>query len=108
MDNKAMELLIDGLPNFSSDNAKRQAVKTLAEERIPEDLEGKLVDLCFNWIQSADMQVSIKVHCMQIIANISQKHPALASELKAVLIEYIPRNSAGFAARARNIFKELK
>ena len=101
-----VETLIDALPRFSNNSVRRQAVKALAARNdIPEKLEGQLVNLCFEWLQSPDMPVAIKVHCMQILANIAARYPDLAVELRTIISEQIPRNSAGFASRGRKILK---
>ena len=103
-----IESLIDALPRFSNNSVRRQVVKALATcNKIPEKLEGQLVDLCFQWVQSSNMPVAVKVHCMQILANIAARLPDLAGELRTVIIEQIPRNSTGFASRGRKILKEI-
>ena len=103
-----VETLMDALPHFRNDGVKRQVVKALAVRDIPENLEGQLADLCFRWLQSPVVPVGIKVHCMQILANITARHPDLAVELQAVINELIPRNSAGFVSRGRKILKNLR
>ena len=102
-----VETLIESLPRFSNDGVIRQVVKALAARDIPEKLEGQLADFCFRRLQSVETPVAIKVHCMQILANITTHHPDLAGELRTVIIEQIPRNSAGFASRGRKILKRL-
>ena len=103
-----VEILIEALPGFSNDGVRRQVVKALAAREIPEKPEGQLADLCFCWLQSSVMPVAIKVHCMQILANITVRYPDLAVELQTVIIEQIPRNSVGFLSRGRKILKQLQ
>ena len=102
-----VETLIDALHSFSNNGVKRQVVKALSSRKIPEKYEGEMVDLCFRWLQSPDVPVAIKVHCMQILANITERHPDLAEELRTVIIEQIPRNSAGFSSRGRKILGDI-
>ena len=102
-----VETLIDALPRFSHNGVKRQVVKALAECDLPEKLEGQLADLCFEWLQSPDMPVGVKVHCMQILANIAARYPDLAVELRMIITGQIPRNSTGFASRGRKILKRF-
>ena len=103
-----VETLIAALPRFSNNGVRRQVVKSLAVRNdIPEKLEGQLADLCFDWLQSPELPVAVKVHCMQILANITKRYPDLAVELRTVIIEQIPRNSVGFSARGRKILGEL-
>ncbi len=101
------DALMDTLPQFTNDGVKRQIVKALAERDIPESHEGQMTDLCFQWLQSSTIPVAIKVHCMQILANITAKYPGLAAELSTVIREQIPRNSVGFASRGKKILKQL-
>ena len=103
-----VETLINALPCFCNNGVKRQVVRALSVRDIPKELEGQLANLCFDWLQSPDMPVAVKVHCMQILANITEKHPDLAVELRTIIAEQIPRNSVGFASRGRKILKKLR
>jgi hypothetical protein len=101
-------IAVDSLPRFMNDGVKRQIVKILAAQDIPESQQGKLADLCFEWVQSATVPVAIKVHCMQILANLAANYPELSIELQAVIREQIPRNSVGFSSRGKKILKQLQ
>lgn len=101
-------IAVDSLPRFTNDGVKRQIVKILAAQNIPEGQQGKLADLCFEWIQSATVPVAVKVHCMQILANLANNYPELSIELQAVICEQIPRNSVGFSSRGKKILKQLQ
>ena len=102
-----VETLIEALPLFSNNGVIRQVVKALAARDIPKDYEGQLADFCFLRLQSAEIPVAVKVHCMQILANMTARHPDLAGELRTVIIEQMPRNSVGFASRGRKILALL-
>jgi len=102
-----VETLIEALLGFGNNGVRRQVVKALAACDIPERFQGQMADLCFHWLQSPTIPVGIKVHCMQILANITTNHPDLAVELRTVINEQIPRNSVGFASRGRKILKQL-
>ncbi len=102
------ETLIDALPRVTNNGVIRQIVKALAEIKIPESHQGQTTDLCFRFLQSSTVPVAIKVHCMQILANMTDEHPDLAVELETVIREQLPRNSVGFASRGRKILKRLE
>jgi len=102
-----VETLIEALFWIRNNGVRRQVVKALSVREIPEKYEGQITDLCFCWMQSSDVPVAIKVHCMQILANIAIRYPDLAGELRSVIIDQIPRNSVGFASRGRKILKRL-
>ena len=102
-----VETLIEALPSFRNNGVIRQVVKALASCNIPEEYEGRIADFCFYSLQSAVVPVAIKIHCMQILANLTIRYPDLAEELRTVIVEQMPRNSVGFASRGRKILKQL-
>lgn len=99
---------IDTIRQFKIDGIKPNMIMVLASQNIPEKLQGKLVNLCFDLMLSPDETVVVKVHAMQAIANISKYHPELKNELKAAIEDQLPKTSAAFNARAKHILKELK
>ena len=99
---------IDTLKQFKVDGIKRNMVLVLASQKIPVKLQGKLVNLCFDLMLSSDETVAVKVHAMQAIANIANYHPELKNELKAAIEDQLPKTTAAFYARAKQILKELK
>ncbi|MDR1666564.1 MAG: hypothetical protein LBS03_02570 [Bacteroidales bacterium] len=99
--------MIDRLPHITTDGTKRQIVKNLSTTAIPESHEGKIVDCCFRWLQSPKTPVAVKVHCMQILANITARHPELAGELRHLIEEQMPHSSAAFRSRGRKLLAVL-
>jgi hypothetical protein len=88
---------------------RRSFLKILADLRYEynEDQKGILTNLCFDWIQSVDQSVAIKVYCMQILAKIAASEPDLKPELISVIEEQIPKGSAGIRAQGKKILKKL-
>ena len=82
--------------------------KVLASHNIPQKLQGKLLNLCYDLMLSSDETVVVKVHAMQCITNIAKYHPGLKNELKSAIEDQLPKTSAAFYARAKQISKELK
>lgn len=111
---KHRELLVPYLPLFIStitkfeiDGIRRNMVVVLASNKIPKNLQGKLVNLCFDLILSKKETVAVKVHALQVVANIAEQHPELKAELKAAIEDQLPKTSAAFHARAKRILKGL-
>lgn len=98
---------IDTLQTFNVDAVKRNMMVVLASHSIPEKLQGKLVNVCFDLMLSSSEMVVVKVHAMQALANMAQLHPELKTELKTVIQELAPNNTAAFKARARHVLKKL-
>lgn len=100
--------LCKALPGVKNHGIKRHMMKVLTFHKIPEKHLGKLIDLCFLWLQDADIPVAVKVHSMQIVFNAISRYPGLKAEFVAVLEEQMPRNSEGFKSRARRLVARLQ
>jgi len=70
---------------------------------IAEKYHGILLDICFEWLSAEDRTVAEKVYAMQIIANHLKLYPELINEFIEVLDDQTPKNSPGFASRAKRI-----
>lgn len=99
---------INTITQFKVNAVKRNIMKVLAESEIPEKLNGKLINVCYRLLLDSNETVAVKVHAMQAIANITERHHELKSELKTVIKVLLPQNTAAFSARAKHIFKKLE
>ena len=102
-----MDKLIKNLPKFTHPGTLRNLLKIFSRMKIPPRHHGYMTDLCFGWLRKENLQVAVKVYAMQIIANMVYIYPELKNEFLEVIDELMPRNSAGFKARAVRIIKEL-
>jgi len=102
-----LKLFIDTVQSFKIAGIKRGMLNVLASHKIPEKLQGKLINLCFDNILSSDETLAIKVFSLQCIGNIAKVHPELIPELKAAIEDQLPKTTIGFHARARLVMKEL-
>lgn len=104
-----LEALIHNLdkPNLN-DSVIRSTVKALAViGDIPEELQGLALQRCFDYLLNPKIVVSIQVHAMQTVFNISKNEPDLLEELKMVIAERMPHGTAGYKARGRRIIKDI-
>jgi len=102
-----IEQFISSIDEFKIAGIKRNILLALCNQKIPKKLQSKLIDYCYKYIMSSAEPVAIKVHSMQIIANLCKEHPDLIPELKIVIEEGTQKNSAAFKARAKMILKQL-
>lgn len=86
---------------------KRNTLRLLQFIDIPEKLSGKIANICFEFLQSKDEPVAVKVFSMSVLAKICKTHPDLKNELKIIVEEQLPYSTAGFLSRAKKILKEL-
>lgn len=89
------------------DAVKRNTLRVLQNASIPEELQGRLYNICMQYLYS-DEAIAIQVFAMTVVANIVKQHPDLAVELKTLIESRLEESSAGFKARARKVLKQLK
>lgn len=87
---------------------KRNTVRALQFIDIPTRLQGVAVDQCFALLNNPKEAIAVKVFAMTVIANICEKQPDLANELKIAIENQLPLSSAGFKSRGKKILSRLK
>ncbi len=86
---------------------KRNTLRVLQNVAIPEDLLGRLTNICFDALNSSETPVAIKVYAMTILANVCKIEPDLKQELYLVIEGQMPYGSPAFKSRGRRILKQL-
>ncbi len=86
---------------------KRNTLRVLQDIKIPKDLWGIIVDICFRILKSSEEPIAVKVFGMTVLHNIVKEEPDLKNELKLILEDQLPYGSAGFKSRASKILKTL-
>lgn len=66
----------------------RSLLQILQAMDIPENLEGKLFDLCADIWEMVQKQPSVRLNAFKIMLQITQKHPELKGELHLYLQEH--------------------
>lgn len=100
--------IIQRLSELESNGALRSLLRLLCRYEIPEDDQGMLVDLCFNYMVSELYPVAVKVHAMQIIYNHTLIYPELKDELVTVIEDQVDNNTVGFKSRGMRIIRQLE
>jgi len=85
------------------DAIKRNGLAVLESITLPKNVYGSLTQLCFEFITSGKEPVAIKAYSIGILDKIGDEIPEIRHELKLILQELIPYESAGFKARAKRI-----
>jgi hypothetical protein len=86
---------------------KRNTVRILQYINIPLTLQGKVMDLCFNYLISPTEKPAVKANALTVIYNLSQKHPVIRNELLAIIDQQWDQESKAFRSRASAILKSL-
>ena len=89
------------------DAVPRNNLALMSAWDIPEEYWDDLYALCFEILENPQKAIAIRVHAMQILANIASKLPDLIPELKLVIEAHIPNASRGFQSRGKKLLKQL-
>jgi hypothetical protein len=104
-----LDTLIGNLNRKGQHNAiVRNSVRILQDIKIPEKYHGKLMDTCFNFIESNDTAVAIKAFSLTVLQNLSKDYPEIVPELKLIIEERWEHETPAFQSRARKILKTIK
>jgi hypothetical protein len=88
------------------DAIKRNGLKALELTTIPEKHYGPLADICFRFVMSGKEPIAIKAYSIGILDKIGDEIPEIRQELKLVLQDLMPYESAGFQSRARKVLSK--
>lgn len=102
-----LESLLSAMEAAKHDAVLRNGLKILAEIDLTEDLMGRAATLAFDLLAHPKSPVAIKVHSMQLLANICQVEPDLAGELRILIEDQWEEGTAGFKSRGKKILLAL-
>jgi len=101
--NPYVKKLLDKLANpKEGDAVLRNTVRLLQDVEVPEKFHGKLMTVCFDFIQTNETAVAIKAFSLTILKNLSKKYPDIIPEVKTIIEERWDNETAAFRARAKN------
>ena len=87
---------------------KRNTVRLLQDISIPEKFHGRVMNLCFDYVNSPVEAAAVKAFSLTILENLSREYPEIKPELKTVIENRWDYESAAFRSRARKILNTLK
>lgn len=90
------------------DAVKRNGVRLMQDLDIPEVFHGDVMDICFNFLESPKEAIAIKAFSMTVVANLAKHYPEIKTELKLIIEDQLPHQTAGFKSRAKKILKQLE
>ncbi len=93
--------------NDVHDAVLRCIVRAFQDIDLPEDLEGIVLERCYELLTSEKQPVAIRVFSMTVAYRISNRYPELKNELKIIVEEYLTHDSPGMCSRSKRIHKHL-
>jgi hypothetical protein len=92
----------------SHDALKRNVLRILQHEQIPEFYQAKMWDYCFHIMQSRKEPIACRAHAMSILTNLCDTYPELWNECLPFLQELTKSESAGLRSRANHVLRKVK
>jgi len=104
-----LQTLVRNLKKEKLHNAvKRNTVRLLQFVDIPEELQGEVMDACFRYISSVDEPVAVKAFSLTILEKLARSYPEILSELKLIIEERLPHETAAFKSRGTRILGNFR
>ena len=67
----------------------------------------KLVDATFEWLIDPETPVAVKVNCLDILFNLSNRYTWVLDELKAQIVFLLKDGTAAMQSRGKKILKQI-
>ena len=104
---KYLDKIITNLQYPFHPAVSRNLLRILQFIQIPEEFQGRIYDLCFQYIINPKTPVAIRAFSMTICAHISEEHSELKNELAIALHDLYHHGTPGIKSRVRHTLKLL-
>jgi hypothetical protein len=84
---------------------KRNSVRLLQFISTPEKYHGDIMSICFDFLQSPTETIAVKVFSLTVLANLAKQYPEILPEIKSIVEEHLPNQSAGFKSRVKKVIE---
>lgn len=94
--------LIKNLQQPNLHNAvKRNSIRLLQDIAIPKKYQGQIMDICFKYVESPTEAVAVKAFSLTVLSNLARLYPEILPELKLLIEDQLPHQTAAFRSRAK-------
>lgn len=98
--------LIKNLNKVGIHNAvKRNTLRILQHIDIPKKNQGEVMNICFQYVETPTEPVAIKAFALTILGNLAKQYPEIVPEIKLLINEQLPHQTAAFKSRANKLLK---
>jgi hypothetical protein len=92
-------------PNLH-DSIKRNSIRLLQHVAIPEQHQGEVMNICFGYLENPAEAVAIKAFSLTVLGNLAKLYPEIIPEVKLLVEEQLPHQTAAFKSRAKAFVKQ--
>lgn len=85
----------------------RNSIRIFQFIEIPETYHGKLMNKCFEFVESPTTPAAFKAYALTVLFNLSKIYPDIKPELKTIIETLLPNETPAFKSRGKKILNEL-
>lgn len=89
------------------DAVKRNTIRLLQFIDIPKRYQGRIAQVCFQYLMDRKEPVAIRAFSMTVLGAISMQNPGLQDELRMIIEAEMPYAKPAFLSRAKKVLKQL-
>jgi hypothetical protein len=86
----------------------RNTMRLLQDVDIPKKYQGRVMNSCFDFIQSPETPIAVKAFSLTVLQHLSGEYPDILPELKLIIDEQWEQAPPAFRSRAKKILKNMK
>jgi hypothetical protein len=100
---------IDHLSDMDAPVAsKRNIIRLLQFTEVPKKYQGKLMDICFRFINDPEEAIAVKAFSLTVLGNLSRLYPEILPEIKSIIETRWEFETPAFRSRAKKILLSVK
>ncbi|PWJ59353.1 hypothetical protein CLV98_102186 [Dyadobacter jejuensis] len=85
----------------------RNSARILAEQEIPEEYHGQLLNRSFELVASNQAPIAVKAYALTILHHLSTSYPDIVPELEMIIRDRMEFETAAFRSRGKRILKSI-
>ena len=89
------------------DAIKRNTIRLLQYVDIPKKYQGQVMNICFSYVEAPKEAVAIKAFSLTVLGKLAKSYPEILPEIKLLIEEQLPHQTAAFKSRAKQLLKSL-
>lgn len=86
----------------------RNIVRLLQEAEVPENLQGRLMNACFRFVEDPETPVAVKAFSLTVLEKLAYQYPEIKPELKTIIEDRWAFETPAFRSRGRKILKAME
>jgi len=83
----------------------RNTIRLLQDVPIPAIQHGKVMDICFRYVEDPQQPVAIKAFALTVVTKLAGSYPEIIPEIRLMIEEQLPHQTAAFKSRAKRSVK---